>query len=374
MKVAFYKHNLSQEDKDYCMQVLDGEFLTTGAVTKEFETKLADYLGAKHAIGVTSCTSALFLALRCIGVEEGDEVITSPMTFIASGNVIEHCGAKPVLVDCEASTGNIDANLIEAAITPKTKAIIAVHLYGQMCDMKAIHAIAQKHNIKVIEDAAHCVEGKRDGVGVGELADFACFSFYATKNLTCGEGGAVSFNNDEYLDYMMQARLHGMSKSAADRYVAKYQHYDMELLGYKMNLSNIQASLMVKQLDRLEGYLQQKEAIAKRYDAGFANNPNISTPAVLPDSKHARHLYTVWVDPEKRDEIMHQLQDRGIGVAVNFRPMHVYTYYIEKYGYKEGDYPNAEKIGASTITLPFYPRLTNEEVDYVIDTLNEITG
>lgn len=372
-KVEFYKHNISKADKKACMAVLDSLFLTTGKVVYEFEEKFARYLSVKHTIGVTSCTDALFLALKWFDIGAGDEVITTPLTFIASANVIEHCGAKPVFVDVEHETGNINADLIEAAITKKTKAIIAVHLYGHMCDMKKINKIAKKYKLKVIEDAAHCIEGARDGINVGELGDAACFSFYAIKNITSGEGGAISCNDDKAYEWYKMARQHGMSKGAADRYTKRFEHYDMFFLGYKCNMTNIQAALLLRQLENIEVFREKKEEISKLYDEGFYNNPNISMPRILSNTKHARHLYTVWVDPKKRDELLVSLQDEGIGVAVNFRSLHLMKYYRDRYHYKKGMYPVTERIGFSTISLPLYPKLTRKEVDYVIKIVNKLT-
>ena len=372
MKVNFYKHNLTTEDKKACRAVLDSLFLTTGEEVKKFEEKFAQFTGNKFAIGVNSCTDALFLALKYFDIKKGDEVITTPMTFMATANVIEHCEATPVFIDVEANTGNMDADLIEAAITPRTKAIMLVHLYGQLCDMKKIRKIADKHNLKIIEDCAHCIEGERDGVKVGQLADIACYSFYATKNLTSGEGGALTCNDPQIADWLKKARSHGMSKNAADRYTKKYEHYEMEFLGYKTNMTNIQASLLINQIDRITGYLAKKEKIAQLYNRGFKNNPAISYPAVLPNSIHARHLYTIWVDPKKRDDLLNSIQDAEIGVAVNFRAVHLLDFYKRKYGFKPGSFPNAEKIGDSTITLPFYPKLTPAEIKHVIATVNKL--
>mgnify|MGYP001566944362 CR=1 FL=1 len=246
-KIEFYRHNLSAKDKKECLKVLNSLFLTTGEEVKLFEKKFAKYLGIKYVIGVTSCTDALFLALKCIGIKKGDEVVTAPLSFISTANAIEYCDAKPIFVDVEESTGNIDADLIEKAITNKTKAILVVHLYGQMCDMRRVREIADKRKLKVIEDCAHCIEGTRDEVRPGQLGDLACFSFYATKNITSGEGGAIATNNEDYYNWLFKARLHGMSKNALDRYTKKYEHYDMEFLGYKCNMNNIQASLLVHQ-------------------------------------------------------------------------------------------------------------------------------
>ncbi len=373
-KIEFYKHNLSVKDKKECLKALDSLFLTTGNIVDNFEKKLAEYLGSKYAVGVTSCTDALFLSLKYFNIKEGDEVITTPLSFISTANVIEYCGAKPIFVDVEISTGNIDANLIEKAITKKTKAIVVVHLYGHICDMKKIRAVADKYNLSVIEDCAHCIEGMRDGIRPGELGDMACFSFYATKNITSGEGGAIVCNSKKVYEWLKKARLHGMSKHAAVRYTEKYQHWDMEFLGYKCNMSNIQAALLLSQLDRIETLLKAKEKIAQMYDLGFKNNPFISLPKILENTKHARHLYSVWVNSKKRDKYISILQTKGIGVAVNFTPIHLKTYYKKKYFFKKNDFPIAEKIGNSTISIPFYPKLKTEEVKYIVKTLNYITN
>lgn len=371
-RVEFYKHNLSSKDKKECLNVLDSLFLTTGKKVKEFEQKFSSFLNAKYAVGLTSCTDALFLSVKYF-IKEGDEVITTPLSFIATANVIEYCGAKPVFADVERLTGNINVDGIEKLISNKTKAILVVHLYGQMCDMKKIAIIANKYNLKIIEDCAHCIEGERDGLKVGEISDAACFSFYATKNITSGEGGAITCNNKRFYEWLLKARQHGMNKNAIERYSKIYKHWDMDILGYKCNMSNIQASLLINQLNNINSFLRKKENIAKKYNDGFRNNKHIDKPAVLPKSKHARHLYTIWVDSNKRDKIMHKLQKAEIGVAVNFRPIHLMSYYRKKYLYKIGDYPIAEKIGSSTISIPFYPKLTQQEISYVISTINSLT-
>jgi dTDP-4-amino-4,6-dideoxygalactose transaminase len=370
MKIEFYKHNISPADREQLLKVLDSIFITTGPIVSQFEKKFAQYTGNQYAVAVMSCTHALELALRYYNIGAGDEVITTPMSFVATANVIEYVGATPVFVDVEATTGNIDADLIEKAITPRTKAIMPVHLYGQMCDMIKIKEIAQKYNLKIIEDCAHCIEGSRDGIQVGQLGDAACYSFYATKNLTCGEGGAITCNDTQMYEWFIMARSHGISKGAADRYTKKYEHYDLKFLGLKCNLTDIQAALLLNQIDSLDLFLSQRESLAQLYDRGLQNNHAIGTPAVLPNSRHARHLYTIWTSPELRDVHMHHLQEAGIGVAVNFRTIHLMEYYIKKYGYKPGAFPVAEKIGASNIALPLYPQLTEESVGYIVDVIN----
>lgn len=371
-KIEFFRHNLTSIEKKAALSVLDSLFLTTGSVVKEFEEKFAKYLQVKYVAGVTSCTDALFLSLKGLGIQLNDEVITTPLSFISTANVIEHCGATPVFVDVEETTGNINADLIEKAITKKTKAIIVVHLYGHMADMKKIKKIADKYKLKIIEDSAHCIEGIRDGFRPGQLGDAACFSFYAIKTITSGEGGAIATNNKRLYEWLLKARLHGMSKGAVDRYHKNYEHYDMEFLGYKANMTNIQASLLLNQLTHVEKLWEKREKIAKQYNNGFNGLKEIGMPAILEGTKPALYVYTIWVNPKKRDQVLQELQDKGIGVAVNFRPIHLMKYYKLKYNYKRGDFPIAERIGGSTITLPLYPKLQQQEVRYIIQTVKEV--
>jgi len=372
MKVDFYKHNLSEIEINEVSKVLNSIFLTTGPLTKQFEDSFSKFLGVSHTIGVTSCTAALFLSLKALGIGDGDEVITTPMTFIATPNTILHAGAKPVFVDVEPETGNINVELIEKSISKKTKAIIPVHLYGQMCDMKKLHQIAKDHDLFIIEDSAHCIEGSRDGIKPGQLGDLACFSFYATKNMTSGEGGAIATNSQESDDILRKMRLHGMSKSSIDRYTSLYHHWDMELLGYKYNMFDIQAALLLNQLKMIEERLQRKEEICQKYMKAFSKMDGIDFPKTLPNSKHARHLFTVWVKPGQRDHILHELQKAGIGVAVNFRAVHLLTYYQKTFDYQRGNFPFAENIGDRTISIPMYPKMTDEEIDYVISQVKKI--
>jgi len=374
MKIEFYKHTITQKDIANAVEVMNSLFLTTGETVAEFERRFSQYLGLKYTVGVTSCTAALHLSLLAYGIGLGDEVITTPMTFIATANSIIYAGATPVFIDVEPDTANINVDLIESAITSRTKAILPVHLYGQMCDMKMIRQIADRHHLIVIEDAAHAIEASRDGIRPGQLGDAACFSFYATKNITSGEGGAVSTNNEEIAEKLKKLRLHGMSKGAAERYSKRYEHWDMEMLGWKCNMSNIQAALLLNQLERIEQNWQRREDICRLYEEAFMDDPQLACLKVLPNSKSARHMFTILVPPEKRDSTLWQLQARGIGVAVNYRSLHLLSYYRKTYGYKRGMFSVAEKIGDSTITLPLYPKLTDKEVQYVIQTVKEVTA
>ena len=371
MKIEFYRHNLSQKDIDNVVKVLNSVILTTGETVAEFERKFSQYLGCKYTVGVTSCTAAIQLFLLAHDIGPGDEVITTPMTFIATANAILQAGATPVFVDVEPDTANIDASLIEHAITRKTRAILPVHLYGQLCDMKRIKEIADRHRLIIIEDAAHSIEANRDGIRAGELGDAACFSFYATKNITSGEGGAVCTNSEEMAELLKKLRLHGMSEGATDRYSRRYEHWDMGILGWKYNMDNIQAALLLNQLENIDIYWQRRDDICRMYERAFLDSPNLRILKVLPNTKSARHMFTILVPGEKRDNILWQLQERGIGVAVNYRAIHLLTYYRQTFGFQRGTFPVAESIGDSTITLPLYPGLADEEVDYIIKSVKE---
>lgn len=372
MKIEFYKHNIGPEEKESVGRVLDSIFLTTGQTVRNFEGELAAYVGARHAVGVTSCTAALHLSLLALNVGSGDEVITTPMTFVATSTAIIHAGAKPVWVDVEKETGNINVDLIEEAITEKTKAIIPVHLYGQMCDMQRIRKIADKHGLFVIEDAAHALESERDGIRVGQLADTACFSFYATKSITSGEGGAVATNSKKLAEKIRILRLHGINKEAAERYTKRYERWDLLELGWKYNMSNIQASLLIPQLKKVEQYWKRREYIYKRYRDAFSELEKINLPKPYANSKSGYHLFTIWVDPKKRDIILKGLQKKAIGVAVNYRAINLLTKFQRIFGKDRESFPVAERIGDSTISLPLYPKLKDNEIDYVIDSLKDI--
>lgn len=371
MKVEFFRHNLNETDITNVTNVLKSIFLTTGDVTKAFEDEFSSYVKVRNAIGVTSCTAALHLCLLAWGIGEGDEVITTPMSFCATSNAVIHAGAQPVFVDVEKNTGNINADLIEEKITPKTKAIIPVHLYGQMCDMKRIREIADRHGLIVIEDAAHCIEGVRDGIRVGQLGDAACFSFYATKNITSGEGGAITTNNGDKADLLRMLRLHGIDRGAADRYTKRYQHWDMSILGWKYNMDNLQAALLLGQLARIEDLWLRREAIASKYEEAFGGIKELGLLKPLPGLKHARHLFTIQAPEGTRDTMLFALQERGIGVAVNYRAIHLLKYYRQNFGFKEGDFPVAEEIGNRTLSIPLYPKLTDSESEYIIKAVKE---
>jgi dTDP-4-amino-4,6-dideoxygalactose transaminase len=364
-KIPYFRHDLGQVELDSLAGVLKGDILTTGEAVSAFEAKFASYLGQRHALAVTSCTGALHMALLALEIGPGDEVITTPMSFVATATAILEAGATPVFVEVEADTGNLDPHRVEAAITSKTKAILPVHLYGLMCDMRALRAIADRHGLHIIEDAAHCIEGVRDGVRPGQLSDAACFSFYATKNLTCGEGGAITVNDDALAERLKLLRLHGMTRMAQESAREGYRHWDMVVMGWKYNMSNIEAALLLPQFERMDAKLVRRHALAERYDRAFADMDGMRVPSSRPNSVHARHIYTVWCHGCARDDLVAYLHAERIGAVVNYRPIHLMAYFAKRYGYEAGNFPIAEWIGNCTISLPFYPDMPLEDADVV---------
>ncbi|MDP2105900.1 MAG: DegT/DnrJ/EryC1/StrS aminotransferase family protein, partial [Desulfobulbaceae bacterium] len=323
-----------------------------------------------HSVGLNSCTAALHLALLALDIGPGDEVITTPMTFIATATAILHTGAKPVFVDVEQDTGLMDPEAVVAAITPATKAILPVHLYGSMCDMRRLRTIADAYGLFIIEDCAHCIEGMRDGVQPGALSNAACFSFYATKNMTCGEGGALSTMDEALAARVLLLRQHGMSKEAADRYHGAYRHWDMLDCGWKYNMDNIHASILLPQLRKIDALWEKRRDLYERYVAALSVVPGIRFPKIPAGSKSAFHLFTVLIERAERDHVLESLSRQGIGVAVNYRAIHLLEYLRKRFGHKAGDFPHAEEIGRKTISLPFWVGMGEREVDIVVSALH----
>ena len=371
MKIEYYKHNLGNEEINECVKVLNSLFLTTGGTVDEFEKSLAAYLDTPYAVGLTSCTAALHLALIAAGVGPGDEVITTPMSFVATTNSILMAGGTPVFVDVEKDTGNIDVDLIEAAITDKTKAILPVHLYGQMVDMKKLLAISEKHKIPVIEDAAHALEAMRDGIKPGQKSFGSCFSFYATKSITSGEGGAFTTTSQEAAKLVTKLRSHGITSELAQRVRTGLKTYDVDVLGWKYNMDNIQAALLLPQVGKkTEDQLSKREEIAQKYRKEFSL-AGIEMPREYENSKHGRHIFPIWVDNTKRDKILDYINNQGVGAVINYPSIHLFSFYKNKYGFTEGMFPNCEEIASREISIPLYSKLADEEVEYIIKTIKE---
>ncbi len=356
---------------------LKSGWLGTGPKVAKFEAQFRQYIGVAHAMALNSCTAGLHLSMLVAGLQPGDEVITTPMTFCATVNTIIHAGAQPVLVDCDRDTYLIDPQRIEEAITPRTRAIVPVHLCGRPCDMDAIMDIAARHNLIVIEDAAHAIETLYKGRKVGAIGHLTVFSFYVTKNVITGEGGMVTTNNPDYADKIKMYGLHGMSRDAWKRYSdAGYKHYQVMFPGFKYNMMDLQAAIGIHQLSRVEENLKRRNEIWRVYDQAFADLPvDLPAPAE-PGTVHARHLYTLTIDKARtgitRDQFMQRLYERNIGTGVHYVGVHLHPYYRERFGYRPEDFPNATWISDRTVSIPLSPKLSNTDVEDVIDTVRSV--
>jgi dTDP-4-amino-4,6-dideoxygalactose transaminase len=373
-KIEFFKHNCTEEDILLANQVMRSTFLTTGPMVSKFERKFSKYLKITETVGLNSCTGAIHLALLRYGIEPGDEVITTPMTFVATANAILQAGAIPIFVDICPKSGLLLHDAVEASINSKTKAIIPVHLYGRMVDMHNFSKLSLKYNLVLIEDAAHCIEGIRDGVRPGQLSHAACFSFYTTKSMTCGEGGAIACRSSKDALWYRSARHHGISKSASYRYFKGFQHWDMETMGWKYNMSDIQAAILINQIDRLGINRQRRQDLEMFYRSLFEDINGLDFMEKPGENEiNAHHLFTVLLPKNvSRDEVVKKLQENGIGCAVNYRAIHTLTYFREKFGYKPEDFPIAYEIGSRTITFPLYPKLTEDEIVIIHRTFKKI--
>ena len=375
--VAFSRPAIGRAEIDEVRATLESGWLTTGPRVKLFEQRFAEYVGAPYAIAVNSCTAALHLSLLAAGIGPGDEVITTPLTFCATANTIVHVGATPVFADIDPATMNLDPVAAAAAITPRTRALLPVHFAGRPVDVRAFRDLADRRGLALIEDAAHCVEGIAHGARVGTTADYTCFSFYATKNLTTGEGGMLTTASAEAADRIRIAALHGMSRDAWTRYSGGGAvDYDVVMPGFKYNMMDLQAAIGLHQLARLEEHLQIREAIWRRYDRGLADLP-LDRPAPVEDgSRHGRHLYTILVDRDRcgqdRSDVARALGDRGVATSLHFRALHLHSFYADRFGLQRGQYPHAEFVSDRTLSLPLSPAMTDADVSYVIEQVRDV--
>ena len=372
--IPYGKQTIDQDDIQAVVDVLKSDFLTTGPKIAEFEQTVADYVGAKYAVAISNGTSALHAACFAAGIEPGDEVITTPLTFAASANCVLYCGGTPVFADVDPKTYNIDPEDIRRKITDRTKAIIAVHLAGQPCDMDAIHSIAHEYGLIVIEDGAHALGSVYKGKKVGSLSDMTTFSFHPVKPITTGEGGMIVTDNEEFYKKMALFRSHGITRD--DSMMTRndgpwfYQQFN---LGYNYRITDIQCALGCSQMKKLDRFLARRKEIVARYNEAFADCDNIITPYQLSDTESGWHLYIVQVKNCDRRQVFEAMREKGIGVNVHYIPVYMHPYYQEP-GYENVHCANAEEIYSHIISLPLYPGLTSEQQDYVIDTLKSLCG
>lgn len=370
--LTFGAPDVGQPEIDQVVDSMRSGWLSTGKKVAQFESLVSSYIGSRFAKALNSCTAALHLSLIASGIGPGDEVITSPITFAATANVIVHIGAKPVFVDVDKSTGNINPTHIARAITKKTRAIIPIHLYGRPCEMDEIMSLAQKHNLVVIEDAAHAFGATYKGKKIGTIGDFTCFSFYVTKNLVTGEGGMVTTNNKKASEIIEQYGLHGMSRGAWKRYSDHgFKHYTIVVPGFKYNMMDLQAGMGIVQLSRFEAMQRRRKEIWKTYMKELSDLPVILPPPVPNSMTHALHLFTILVD-KKRDEIVQALHKEGIGTGIHFISLHIHPYYKKTFGFKRKDFPNAINISDRTISLPLSSKLTNQDVSDVVAAVRKV--
>jgi len=370
-RLPFHSPEITDDDVRSVVETLRSGWLTTGPKVKRFEEDFAKYLGCRHAVAVNSGTAALHLALDAIGIKEGDDVIVPTMTFAATAEVVLYFKANPVLVDCQPDTLNLDPRQIESTITSKTKAIIPVHMGGQPCDMEPILELARRYNLKVIEDAAHALPAAYHGKKVGTMGDITCFSFYATKTITTGEGGMATTENPDWANRMRMMSLHGISLDAWDRYTDKGSwYYEIIRPGYKYNLTDIAAALGIEQLKRCDRFWETRRRIASHYREAFADLPEIQLPACVPDTQHAWHLYVIQLNIERlkinRQDFIKGLKSENIGTSVHFIPLHLHPFYRDRFGYQAVDFPQASAVFERIVSLPIYPKMTESDIRDVI--------
>lgn len=372
MGIPYGRQCIEEDDIQAVVDVLRSDYLTTGPKIAEFERTVAAYVGAKYAVAVSNGTAALHIACLAAGITEGDEVITTPITFAASANCVLYCGGTPVFADIDPETYNIDPEDIRRKITPRTKAIIPVHFAGQPCDMDAIHAIAKEYHLTVIEDGAHALGAEYRGVKIGGLSDMTTFSFHPVKPITTGEGGMVMTNDGALYERLKLFRTHGITREETlmeetDEVKGAWYYQQLEL-GYNYRMTDIQAALGSSQMKKLDWFLEKRRQIAQRYNEAFADAEEIITPAQMEGALSGWHLYVIQVPRNRRKAIFDNLRQKGIGVNVHYIPVYKHPYY-QSHGYHSVVCPHAEKLYEGIISLPIYPRLTEEEQMYVVDTV-----
>lgn len=373
--ISFSPPSFDSEEEMAVVDVLRSGWVTTGPKSIEFEDKVATYVGARKAVATSSCTDAMLLALRVLEIGDGDEVITTPFTFASTAHVIMHHRAKPIFVDIEPDTFNINSDNIEKAITNKTKAIMPVHYAGHPCDMDKIIDIATRHNLFVVEDAAHAIGSTYKGKLIGSIGDITCFSFYATKNLATSDGGIAVTNNNEWADRMRRLSRYGVS-DARHIWHQRYQkggtaHYDVMELGYKCNMTDICAAIGLCQLSKIDIFNDVRRDFAAIYDEAFKNHPGLITPAIKDYAKSNRHLYPLLLNLDyikiTRDEFIDELKELNIGTSILFKPLHLHSFYANTFGFKYGDFPIAESVFERIICIPISPKINKNNIQKIAE-------
>ncbi|ACD95207.1 DegT/DnrJ/EryC1/StrS family aminotransferase [Trichlorobacter lovleyi] len=379
--LPFALPDIGEEEINEALDSLRSGWLTTGPKTKRFEEEFAAFVGnGVEAIAVNSATAGLHLALEAVGIGPGDEVITTPYTFTSTAEVIRYLGADPVFVDSDPNTYNIDPTKIEAAITPRTKAIVPVHFAGLSCDMNVLLSIACRHNLKVVEDAAHALPTTCNGQLIGTLAsDVTVYSFYATKTITTGEGGMIVTRNPELAKRCRVMRLHGISRDAFDRYTSTKPswHYEVIAPGYKYNMTDIAASLGIHQLHKAHLFQQKRQTMAAGYDEALQGLPLLLPPHAPSGDTHAWHLYVIRLTddaPVSRDRFIELMAEKGIGCSVHFIPLHLHPYWRDRYNLQPEDFPCALHTYEQAVSLPLYTKMSDDDQNRVIRTVKEILG
>ncbi|MCG8515037.1 MAG: UDP-4-amino-4,6-dideoxy-N-acetyl-beta-L-altrosamine transaminase [Halanaerobiales bacterium] len=374
--LPYAQQDIDEQDIKAVVDVLKSDWLTTGPKIEQFEREMADYCQARYAVAVATGTAALHTACYAAGIKPGDEVITSPMTFAASANCILYQGGKPVFADIDPTTYNIDPEQIERKITARTKAIIPVDYTGQPAELDRIKEIAQRHQLLVIEDAAHSLGAEFKGQKVGSMAELTTLSFHPAKHITCGEGGMVLTDNNQLYNKMKQFRTHGIIKgSASENCNQEPWLYHQQVLGYNYRMTDLQAALGLSQLKKIDSFISRRREIAARYNDTFSELDLVEIPAQLSGSNSSWHLYIIKLKLEKlkagRKEIFNTLRQENLGVNVHFIPVYYHPYY-QKLGYKKGLCPVAEDLYERLITLPLFPKMIEHDVDYVVDIVTAV--
>lgn len=376
--LPFSKPSISRAAIDEVVACLESGWLTTGPRVKKFEEALKAYLNAPHVLALSSATAGLHLALLALDLKQDDEIITTPMTFAATLNTIVLAGGRPVLVDVEPSTYNLDVAQLARAITPRTRAIVPVHFAGSPVDLDPLYALAEKHGLRVIEDAAHAIGTEYKGRRIGAFGDTQVFSFHPNKNMTTGEGGAITTRDDKLAERMALLRFHGMDREAWNRFgKTGNQHYEILLPGFKYNMMDIQAALGLHQLPELDRFIARRTVLAQRYQTLFAGWKELTPPRPPAYShRHAWHLYVPLINPDAarmdRDAFMQAMKEHNIGTGLHYRAVHLYPYYQRMFGFKRGDFPVAESIGDRIVSLPLFPTMTEADQDRVVAAMRAI--